>query len=148
MNHCLGILAALMLYWDGECNEGSCTYDRYWISYTWTEAEAVAKGVQGPPERDYFERIKIRFDWVASQGEPWWTEQSGVSKLDAGDGLHSSASANLANGSGSGSAQNFCESVMSNDSPNPGPRKLPGESILSSPEPLSTSDTFCGTTTL
>lgn len=32
----------------------------------------MALGVQSPPDRDYFHRYKIRFDWVSSQGDPWW----------------------------------------------------------------------------
>lgn len=45
---------------------------RYWISYTWVEAEPVGKGISPPRTRDYFHRYKIRFDWIKSQGEPWW----------------------------------------------------------------------------
>ncbi|ORX36285.1 hypothetical protein BD324DRAFT_651527 [Kockovaella imperatae] len=44
----------------------------YWISYVWVEAEPVARGIKGPSGRDYFHRYKVRFDWVESQGQPWW----------------------------------------------------------------------------
>ncbi|WVQ73812.1 hypothetical protein IAR50_003393 [Cryptococcus sp. DSM 104548] len=46
----------------------------YWISYTWVEAEPAYKGTKPPPGREYFHRIKIRFDWVESQGNPWWED--------------------------------------------------------------------------
>ncbi|WWC68776.1 uncharacterized protein I206_102711 [Kwoniella pini CBS 10737] len=44
----------------------------YWISFTWVEAEPCASGIKPPDCRDYFHRYKIRFDWVESQGIPWW----------------------------------------------------------------------------
>ncbi|KAK8861420.1 hypothetical protein IAR55_002239 [Kwoniella newhampshirensis] len=44
----------------------------YWISAAWVEAESAGRGVTPPPGRNYFHRYKIRFDWVDSQGEPWW----------------------------------------------------------------------------
>jgi hypothetical protein len=28
--------------------------------------------VKAPKDRDYYHRVKIRFDWVESQGTPWW----------------------------------------------------------------------------
>lgn len=52
--------------------------ERYWISYTWAEAEPVGKGVMPPRDRDYFHRYKIRFDWVNNQGEPWWDCESQI----------------------------------------------------------------------
>jgi hypothetical protein len=48
------------------------TDDRYWISATWVEKEIGLKG-----GKDWYRRVKIRFDWVQSQGEPWW-DRSGV----------------------------------------------------------------------
>ncbi|XAO26948.1 hypothetical protein I312_105789 [Cryptococcus bacillisporus CA1280] len=51
----------------------------YWISYTWVEAEPVGKGISPPRARDYFHRYKIRFDWIKSQGEPWWQCESYLS---------------------------------------------------------------------
>lgn len=53
--------------------------DRYWVSAAWYEPEACAPGVKEPPGRDYFRRLKVRFDWVRSQGTPWWLERSGTS---------------------------------------------------------------------
>ncbi|WWD16674.1 hypothetical protein CI109_101104 [Kwoniella shandongensis] len=53
----------------------SCAYvvlGWYWISAAWVEAEPVGKGIKPPLGRDYFHRYKIRFDWVDSQGVPWW----------------------------------------------------------------------------
>ncbi|WWC60152.1 uncharacterized protein I303_102716 [Kwoniella dejecticola CBS 10117] len=44
----------------------------YWISMTWVEAEPCSPGITPPLDRDYFHRYKIRFDWVQSQGRPWW----------------------------------------------------------------------------
>lgn len=45
----------------------------YWVSAAWYEAEPVALGV-APPEsgKPWFQRLKVRFDWVESQGQPWW----------------------------------------------------------------------------
>ena len=45
---------------------------RFWISHMWVEAEPVARGVKPPKNRDYFHRYKVRFDWLESQGTPWW----------------------------------------------------------------------------
>ena len=45
---------------------------------TWVEAEPVAKGIKSPEGRAYFHRYKIRFDWVPSQGEPWWNQRNEV----------------------------------------------------------------------
>lgn len=55
------------------------TDDRYWVSAAWYEPEACAPDVKAPPERNYFRRLKVRFDWVQSQGTPWWLERSGTS---------------------------------------------------------------------
>ncbi|WVF67083.1 hypothetical protein IAT40_001828 [Kwoniella sp. CBS 6097] len=49
----------------------------YWISMAWVEAEPAVAGTLPPPGRNYFHRYKIRFDWVQSQGEPWWHDHSG-----------------------------------------------------------------------
>jgi len=46
----------------------------------WTEAEPVAQGIKRPAGRDWYKRVKVRFDWVESQGTPWW-EQSAAPKL-------------------------------------------------------------------
>jgi len=43
----------------------------------WTEAEPVAKGIKPPIGRDWFKRVKVRFDWVESQGVPWWEQPAG-----------------------------------------------------------------------
>jgi hypothetical protein len=43
----------------------------------WTEAEPVAKGIKPPIGRDWFKRVKVRFDWVESQGIPWWEQAAG-----------------------------------------------------------------------
>jgi hypothetical protein len=48
---------------------------RYWISITWVEGEFPAKGVK-PDEKGYFHRYKIRFDWIDSQGTPWWEDDT------------------------------------------------------------------------
>jgi len=45
----------------------------------WTEAEPVAQGIKRPAGRDWYKRVKVRFDWVESQGTPWW-EQSAAPK--------------------------------------------------------------------
>jgi hypothetical protein len=45
---------------------------RYWISITWVEPEPVPPGIECPEGRGYFHRYKIRFDWVDTQGQPWW----------------------------------------------------------------------------
>jgi len=52
---------------------------RYWVSQVWTEAEPVAEGVKPPANRDWYKRVKVRFDWVDSQGEPWWERPKGAS---------------------------------------------------------------------
>jgi hypothetical protein len=43
----------------------------------WTEAEPVAKGIKSPIGRNWFKRVKVRFDWVESQGIPWWEQSAG-----------------------------------------------------------------------
>lgn len=48
------------------------------MSHVWTEAEPVAEGVKPPSSRDWFKRVKVRFDWVDSQGVPWWEQASGT----------------------------------------------------------------------
>lgn len=55
------------------------TDGRYWVSAAWYEPEACAPGVKAPPGRDYFRRLKVRFDWVQSQGTPWWLARGGTS---------------------------------------------------------------------
>jgi hypothetical protein len=63
----------------------------YWISYIWVEAEPAAPGIQPPEGREYFHRYKVRFDWVQSQGWPWWDtfahecEGDGVDADEDGD---------------------------------------------------------------
>ncbi|OCF32380.1 hypothetical protein I316_06050 [Kwoniella heveanensis BCC8398] len=47
----------------------------YYISMTWVEAEPAMPDMRPPSGRNYFHRYKIRFDWVQSQGEPWWWHQ-------------------------------------------------------------------------
>ncbi|KLT45974.1 hypothetical protein CC85DRAFT_239597 [Cutaneotrichosporon oleaginosum] len=44
----------------------------YWVSCTWYEAEPCADGVEAPEGRSWFHRLKIRFDWINTQGTPWW----------------------------------------------------------------------------
>ncbi|WWC99165.1 hypothetical protein V866_006060 [Kwoniella sp. B9012] len=53
----------------------------YWISLTWVEAEWPPLCVSPPKERDYFHRVKIRFDWVESQGTPWWINLNNFTKI-------------------------------------------------------------------
>lgn len=48
---------------------------RYWVSSTWVEGEFPAKGVK-PDEKGYYHRYKIRFDWIDSQGTPWWEDET------------------------------------------------------------------------
>lgn len=55
------------------------TRNRYWVSHVWTEAEPAAKGVSLPRGRDWYKRVKVRFDWVDSQGQPWWEKDAGAS---------------------------------------------------------------------
>jgi hypothetical protein len=43
----------------------------------WTEAEPVAQGIKSPIGRAWFKRVKVRFDWVESQGVPWWEQSAG-----------------------------------------------------------------------
>jgi hypothetical protein len=43
----------------------------------WTEAEPVAQGIKPPIGRSWFKRVKVRFDWVESQGVPWWEQSAG-----------------------------------------------------------------------
>lgn len=43
----------------------------------WTEAEPVAQGIKPPIGRNWFKRVKVRFDWVESQGVPWWEQSAG-----------------------------------------------------------------------
>jgi hypothetical protein len=43
----------------------------------WTEAEPVASGIRPPAGRDWYKRVKVRFDWVESQGIPWWEQSAG-----------------------------------------------------------------------
>ena len=56
---------------------------RYWISTTWVEAEPAARGVKPPANRSYFHRYKLRFDWVESQGEPWWSDPLPRTEVDS-----------------------------------------------------------------
>lgn len=51
---------------------------RYWVSHVWTEAEPVAEGVRPPLDRDWYKRVKVRFDWVDNQGQPWWEQPEGT----------------------------------------------------------------------
>ncbi|KAL7410824.1 hypothetical protein BDY24DRAFT_168941 [Mrakia frigida] len=44
----------------------------YWISFVWIEPEEAAAGSKLVDGRSYFHRYKLRFDWIPSQGEPWW----------------------------------------------------------------------------
>jgi len=55
---------------------------RYWISAAWVEAEPAGLSVQSHPSRDYFHRYKVRFDWIESQGLPWWDSYSVVEPSD------------------------------------------------------------------
>jgi hypothetical protein len=50
---------------------------RYWVSLVWTEAEPVASGIRPPAGRDWYKRVKVRFDWVEIQGIPWWEQSAG-----------------------------------------------------------------------
>jgi hypothetical protein len=43
----------------------------------WTESEPVAQGIKPPIGRNWFKRVKVRFDWVESQGTPWWEQSAG-----------------------------------------------------------------------
>ncbi|WVQ94541.1 hypothetical protein IAU59_001620 [Kwoniella sp. CBS 9459] len=64
----------------------------YWISMTWVEAEPAVAGLDPPAGRDFFHRYKIRFDWVQSQGEPWWhTEIDPQTRTSAFSASHSDA---------------------------------------------------------
>ncbi|WWC87705.1 uncharacterized protein L201_002597 [Kwoniella dendrophila CBS 6074] len=70
--------------YDGLPWELDCAYivlGWYWISLTWVEAEEAPSGVRPPEGRSYFHRYKIRFDWVVSQGEPWWINRSQESDI-------------------------------------------------------------------
>ncbi|WRT65553.1 uncharacterized protein IL334_002498 [Kwoniella shivajii] len=58
------------LPWDLEC--AYVVLGWYWISSSWVEAEISPKEVSPPEGRNYFHRVKIRFDWIENQGEPWW----------------------------------------------------------------------------
>lgn len=44
----------------------------YWISAHWVEAEFPAENAKLSPDRPYFHRLKLRFDWCEAQGDPWW----------------------------------------------------------------------------
>lgn len=44
----------------------------------WTESEPVAEGVRPPLGREWYKRVKVRFDWVDSQGVPWWEQPSAI----------------------------------------------------------------------
>ncbi|BEI90583.1 uncharacterized protein CcaverHIS019_0306530 [Cutaneotrichosporon cavernicola] len=44
----------------------------YWVSCTWYEAEPCAHGVEPRDDRQWFRRLKVRFDWIDTQGTPWW----------------------------------------------------------------------------
>lgn len=44
----------------------------------WTEAEPVAQGIKHPNGREWYKRVKVRFDWVESQGKPWWELPAGT----------------------------------------------------------------------
>ena len=39
------------------------------MSAAWVEAEP-----SGKVEKGYFQRYKFRFEWVESQGDPWWED--------------------------------------------------------------------------
>lgn len=54
------------------------TDPRYWVSAAWFEPEACAPDVKAPPGRNYFRRLKVRFDWDNSQGPPWWLTRDGA----------------------------------------------------------------------
>ncbi|KAL1410253.1 hypothetical protein Q8F55_004259 [Vanrija albida] len=60
-----------------------CTYavlGWYWVSAAWFEAAPPDPGAAGSPA--FFRRLKVRFDWVESQGAPWW--DGGGAKPDIG----------------------------------------------------------------
>lgn len=38
----------------------------------------MAEGVKPPVGRDWYKRVKVRFDWVDSQGQPWWELAGGM----------------------------------------------------------------------
>ncbi|EIW66506.1 hypothetical protein TREMEDRAFT_74716 [Tremella mesenterica DSM 1558] len=59
--------------------EPGCTY---WVSATWVEAEPVAQGIEAPAGRDYHHRYKIRFDWIDTQGDPWWIDEHSSTPSD------------------------------------------------------------------
>jgi hypothetical protein len=44
----------------------------------WTEAEPVARSIKRPIGRKWYKRVKVRFDWVESQGQPWWERPAGL----------------------------------------------------------------------
>ncbi|KAL7419440.1 hypothetical protein Q5752_006278 [Cryptotrichosporon argae] len=77
-----------LLPWDVGCAYAVLGW--YWVSASWAEAEPVARGAAAPENRDWYARVKVRFDWVASQGTPWWTNTD--RPRDAGaDGMASFA---------------------------------------------------------
>lgn len=58
-------------------------YTRYWVSLVWTESEPVAQGIKPLIGRKWFKRVKVRFDWVQSQGQPWWERSAGPAPTEA-----------------------------------------------------------------
>ncbi|WVR03962.1 hypothetical protein IAU60_000961 [Kwoniella sp. DSM 27419] len=68
----------------------------YWISLVWVEAEHAAFGIPPHPDRTYFHRYKVRFDWVEEQGEPWWLPQPAVPVIQPVTGPAASASSDKA----------------------------------------------------
>jgi hypothetical protein len=49
---------------------------RYWVSMTWSEAEPASASIDNPKGKEWFKRLKVRFDWVDDQGDPWWTRNA------------------------------------------------------------------------
>ncbi|ORY29498.1 hypothetical protein BCR39DRAFT_588274 [Naematelia encephala] len=105
----------------------------YWISATWVEAEPVALGVRPMHGRDWFNRYKIRFDWVQGQGDPWWLDTE-VDRVPDGRCLGKSEREERVEPSGEALSDHISVAEVTTSRIKSGPMKL--ETILN-PDPIS-----------
>ncbi|GAA6059433.1 hypothetical protein JCM10212_005372 [Sporobolomyces blumeae] len=56
----------------------------YWVTDIWAEGEAVTASSTTATASDHFVRFKVRFEWVASQGTPWFDGIIGKSSSEGG----------------------------------------------------------------
>ncbi|GAA5932325.1 uncharacterized protein JCM15063_001191 [Sporobolomyces koalae] len=61
---------------DGASHVRYCVLGAYFVTHIWAEGEPVVSDPNEPIDR-YFVRFKVRFEWVKSQGTPWFADVIG-----------------------------------------------------------------------